>query len=84
MMNKQELITRLETMLRFYNIQFNIWKDAQMTSWKNNNKVDNAYACGRMEQVMLMLKDVKRLLEEVKSLEVNKERKLVKVVKYYE
>lgn len=83
-MNKQELITRVEMLLQYYNKQYDKARDAQADTAKNNNKVGNAYACGRLDQLVVVLEDFEQLLEEVKSLEVDKERKLVKVVKYYE
>lgn len=83
-MNKQELITRVEMLLQYYNKQFDNTRDAQAKTAKNNNKVGNAYACGRTDQLVVVLEDFKQLLGEVKSLEVDQEKRLVKVVKYYE
>lgn len=83
-MNKQDLITRVETMLLYYKKQFETSDDLRKWGVSSNSIAFKNYHGGRHDQLMIVLEDVKQLLEEVKSLEVNKERKLVKVVEYYE
>ncbi len=83
-MNKQDLITRVETMLLYYNKQFDTAQDLHKRAMRVGGDFSKDYTSGRIDQLIVVLADVKKLLEEVKSLEVDKKRKLVKVVEYYE